>query len=286
MADDRYLEGAAEAARAEWGRPAIPPGPVTTLVYRVPEERRDELLAFLSEAFTTYERPGGLRMALFENSEAPGIFMEMIAYGSAAEAEADREREVQSDALRETLRRWRELVGGPVEVRNMAPITIEKRGEQVAIAAAGPAVIEQIWKRRWGLPMCSPGRQYQPADVEGLAVTGRDGEVLALVTWAVDGAEAELTSLDALQTGRGYGSRLMESAEARLAARGVKRVHHFLANDNTPALAFYQRHGYHLAKIHPGAIDEIRKIKTIIPPAGRDGIPLRDAWEVVKELGA
>ena len=48
-------------------RPAVPTGPIITLVYRVAPERRAELLAFLRDSFPLYERPGGIRMAMYES---------------------------------------------------------------------------------------------------------------------------------------------------------------------------------------------------------------------------
>jgi hypothetical protein len=55
-------------------------------------------------------------------------------------------------------------------------------------------------------------------------------------------------------------------------------------NDNVDALRFYQRRGFRLARVRPGAVDESRRVlKPEIPTVGAYGIPLRDELEL--EMG-
>jgi [ribosomal protein S18]-alanine N-acetyltransferase len=49
----------------------------------------------------------------------------------------------------------------------------------------------------------------------------------------------------------GVGSKLLETAEARLCAAHCRAVFLETAVDNRPALAFYKRHNYFLVKTHP-----------------------------------
>jgi hypothetical protein len=55
-------------------------------------------------------------------------------------------------------------------------------------------------------------------------------------------------------------------------------------NDNTRALRFYQRAGFHLTALRPGAVTAARKSKPEIPELGEDGIPIRDEIELTMEL--
>lgn len=126
-------------------------------------------------------------------------------------------------------------------------------------------------------------REYLPADVEGL-VWREAGAVLGLVTWCVDGEQAEIVSLDALEPGRRIGGRLMEAAEAELRRRGVRTLLVVTTNDNSRALSFYVRRGYRLVRLHMDAMDRVRALKPGVPLTGNDGIPLRDMWELRKEL--
>ena len=103
----------------------------------------------------------------------------------------------------------------------------------------GPAsqeFIARLWQEKWGLPNVSVRRQYMPMDVEGLAWRAADGNEIGLVTWAVDGDGAEIVSVQALESGRRIGSRLMDAAEEELRRRGVKTVHLVTTNDNHRAL--------------------------------------------------
>ena len=61
------------------GRPPVPLGPVITLTYRVAPKNRENLLHFLEENFPFYERPGGIRMALYESLDDPGLILELVA---------------------------------------------------------------------------------------------------------------------------------------------------------------------------------------------------------------
>jgi len=123
-----------------------------------------------------------------------------------------------------------------------------------------------------------------PTDVEGLAWRAGDGNEIGLVTWAVDGDRAEIVSAQALEPGRRIGSRLMDAAEEELRRRGVKTVHLVTTNDNHRALSFYLRRGYRLVRLHLGAMDRVRQAKPQVPLIGEDGIPLRDMWELERDL--
>ena len=55
-------------------------------------------------------------------------------------------------------------------------------------------------------------------------------------------------------------------------------------NDNVDALRFYQRRGFVLTELRPGAVDESRRMKPQIPLVGAYGIPIRDELVLVREL--
>ena len=145
--------------------------------------------------------------------------------------------------------------------------------------------IAQQWDEHWaGAPAVSADREYMPADVEGFVWRTPDGKNLGLVTWAVDGHEAEIVSLHALEPGRGVGTRLMDAAEDELRRRGVKTVRVVTTNDNPQALSFYVRRGYRMVRLHLDAMDRVRQLKPRVPLVGNDGISLRDMWELQREL--
>ena len=58
-------------------------------------------------------------------------------------------------------------------------------------------------------------------------------------------------------------------------------------NDNVDALRFYQRRGFRIAEIRPGAVDRSRaSVKPSIPLLGEYGIPLRDEIDLSRDLTA
>jgi Acetyltransferase (GNAT) family len=65
------------------------------------------------------------------------------------------------------------------------------------------------------------------------------------------------------------------------ASHDCRRLWVVTTNDNVDALRFYQRRGFRLAALRPGAVDESRRtLKPEIPAIGDQGIPLRDELEL------
>ena len=150
--------------------------------------------------------------------------------------------------------------------------------------AADAAFIEEQWRRLWGLPVISLDREYQPTDVEGLVCLDDRGAPQGLVTWHVEGDRAEIVTVDAFEQGRHVGGRLLNGAEEELRRRGVGQATIRTTNDNLRAIAFYVRHGYRIVAVHLDAMERVRQLKPEVPETGQDGLPLRDAIELAKEL--
>jgi len=145
--------------------------------------------------------------------------------------------------------------------------------------------IEADWREfTGGPPVIGVLREYATSDVEGILWRGPDSGRVGVVTWCVDGDQAEITSVHAEPAGGGTGTRLMDAAEEELRRRGVKRVVVATTNDNARALNFYIRRGYRLVRLHLDAMDRVRAAKPGVPAAGRDGVPLQDMWELEKIL--
>jgi ribosomal protein S18 acetylase RimI-like enzyme len=94
----------------------------------------------------------------------------------------------------------------------------------------------------------------------------------------------ELVTLDALQTGVGVGSRLLDAVAAAARGAGARRLIVMSTNDNLRALRLYQRAGFRLTELRPGAVDESRIVKPSIPVVGHDGIPIRDELDLMLDL--
>jgi GNAT superfamily N-acetyltransferase len=149
---------------------------------------------------------------------------------------------------------------------------------------ADTALIASMWAETWGTPVVSIDRTYTPGDVEGLAYRDEDGQVQGLITWSAQEARAEIVTVDARQTGRHIGGRLLSGAEEELERRGVKNVTIVTTNDNLRALTFYVRRGYRLMRVHLDAMHRVREVKPAVPKEGNEGIPLQDMLELEKRL--
>jgi len=69
---------------------------------------------------------------------------------------------------------------------------------------------------------------------------------------------------------------LIEAAVGAARHFGCREVRLTTTNDNVDALRFYQRRGFRLAELRPGAVDRSRQEKPQIPQTGDYGIPLHD----------
>ncbi len=144
-------------------------------------------------------------------------------------------------------------------------------------------VLEWI-AEQWHAPQVVVHDQvYQPHQLPGFAAR-RAGEPLALVTYTIDGKDCEIVTLDSRQPNRGLATALIEAVEKAARQAGCRRVWLVTTNDNRHALAFYQKRGFHISRVNPGAVDRARRIKPEIPLVGEDNIPLHDEIELEKIL--
>ena len=104
----------------------VPTGPIITLVYRVAPANRQRLMEFLTDAFDVYERPGGIRMGLYESVDDPGLLLELVAYVDDETYERDQERVENDPEMKKVLEAWRALVDGDIEVRRLKPVPVPR----------------------------------------------------------------------------------------------------------------------------------------------------------------
>jgi GNAT superfamily N-acetyltransferase len=119
-----------------------------------------------------------------------------------------------------------------------------------------------------------------------MLVAERDGRLVGVLTYVVRGAECEVLTLHADERRKGVGSALIAEVTGIARRAGCTRLWLITTNDNVDALRFYQRRGFRLAALHPGAVDIIRRrLKAEISEVGDHGIPIRDELELEQELG-
>jgi len=108
-----------------------------------------------------------------------------------------------------------------------------------------------------------------------------DGELAGVATYVVGDGECELLTLYAVTRFAGVGSALVAAVQGVARRAACTRLWVVTTNDNVDALRFYQRRGFRLARLRPGAVDKSRQtLKPEISALGAYGIPLRDELEL------
>ncbi len=146
--------------------------------------------------------------------------------------------------------------------------------------AADRGQIEALLVSSWGsTTVISRGVAHDAAALPAFVAT-REGGLVGLATYRIDGDACELVSLDTTKRHRGVGSALLAHVADHARAQGARRLWLITSNDNLDALRFYQRRGLRLVAVHRGAIDRARLLKASIPLTGTYGIPIHDELEL------
>ena len=128
----------------------------------------------------------------------------------------------------------------------------------------------------WGSQVVAVhGAALRPAELPGF-IAERSRRVVGLLTYQVLGDVLEIVTLNAIQRRTGIGTLLIDAAVDSARRFGCQQIRLTTTNDNVDALRFYQRRGFRLAELRPGAVDRARQRKPEIPRVGDYGIPLRD----------
>ena len=135
-------------------------------------------------------------------------------------------------------------------------------------------------REEWGDPIVVRGEVYRFAECRILIAGKMDG--LAAVSGR-DEPIAELVAINAFTRGRGVGTALLDAIVSELVGR-FHTLRLTTTNDNLDALRFYQRRGFRLIALRPGAVDQARERKPSIPAQGDYGIPIHDELDLVLQL--
>jgi GNAT superfamily N-acetyltransferase len=119
----------------------------------------------------------------------------------------------------------------------------------------------------------------RPAELPGF-IAERSRRIAGLLTYQVLGDTLEIVTLNAIHRHSGIGTLLIEASVTAARRYGCRQVQLTTTNDNIDALRFYQRRGFRLAELRPGAVDRSREIKPEIPRTGDYGIPLHDELDL------
>jgi GNAT superfamily N-acetyltransferase len=128
----------------------------------------------------------------------------------------------------------------------------------------------------WGSELVAVhGDVLRPAELPGF-IAERSRRVVGLLTYQLMGDLLEIVTLNAIERRAGIGTMLIDAAVGTARHFRCHEIRLTTTNDNVDALRFYQRRGFRLAELRPGAVDRSRQDKPQIPRAGDYGIPLHD----------
>ncbi|MHC5036044.1 MAG: GNAT family N-acetyltransferase [Planctomycetota bacterium] len=144
--------------------------------------------------------------------------------------------------------------------------------------------IRELIAERWGSErIVTRGTLHAPHELPGY-VAMASGKKAGLVTYRIEGEEAEIISLDSLKPGTGIGTALLKAVMDATRKKGATRLKLITTNDNANALRFYQKRGFTITALHPNALAFSRKLKPELPTIGIDNIPLRDEIELERPI--
>ena len=142
-----------------------------------------------------------------------------------------------------------------------------------------PWVLEMV-EREWHGPLIERGDEFLDARDLEADIAYQKGERVGLSTLLIASTFIEVVTLNSFRQGQGIGSALLKAAETTAKELGLEDVRLFTTNDNLHALAFYQKRGFRLWKIHRDTITRARIQKPEIPLIGRNGIEIADEIEL------
>jgi ribosomal protein S18 acetylase RimI-like enzyme len=145
--------------------------------------------------------------------------------------------------------------------------------------------VKEITVKEWGSDyVIVHGDIIHPAELPGYKII--DGEdLVGLITCVIRAQECEIVTLNSFREGEGIGETLVKSVETYALSQQCKTCMLVTTNDNLNALGFYQKRGYYISEVRPGAVDDSRKVKMSIPLVAENGIPIRDEITLIKQIG-
>ena len=140
--------------------------------------------------------------------------------------------------------------------------------------------LAELLTREWGSArIVTRGKVHNATELPALLAWLEESPA-GVITYRIAGDECEIVTLNSVIVGRGAASALLDAVRMAAEKAGCRRLWLITTNDNTDALEFYQKRGFHLKAVYPDAIEESRRLKPEIPLTGRNGIPIRDEMEL------
>lgn len=141
-------------------------------------------------------------------------------------------------------------------------------------------IISEFLLKEWGntVIVLREGEIFDLKDEAGFVIYDRD-KVIGLITYRISNNRCEILSLNSNIENQGIGTALIEKVKEYTKINNCSILHTITTNDNLRAIGFFQKRGFHLAKLYVNAMDIVRKVKPEVPVKGDNNIPLNDELE-------
>jgi GNAT superfamily N-acetyltransferase len=171
--------------------------------------------------------------------------------------------------------RWPETQVRPVAGLHNGGVT-EPEINIRPVSDADRPMLSWLVAELWGSELVAVhGNVLRPAELPGF-IAERSRRVVGLLTYQLVDDFLEIVTLNAIDRRAGIGTMLIEASVGAARRFRCREIRLTTTNDNVDALRFYQRRGFRLAELRPGAVDRSRLEKPQIPRVGDYGIPLHD----------
>ncbi|HUN12322.1 MAG TPA: GNAT family N-acetyltransferase [Rhabdaerophilum sp.] len=145
-------------------------------------------------------------------------------------------------------------------------------------------LLKALLSRRWGEDLMMFGRTWKRGEYQAIVARDEKGEVLGLATHALQKSTILALTIDNFSERRGIGKALLDHVAEIGRQQGGRALRVLTTNDNTPALRYFQKLGFRIVALYPGAVMIYRTVAPNLPEIGVDGIPVRDAIELEIDL--
>jgi ribosomal protein S18 acetylase RimI-like enzyme len=144
--------------------------------------------------------------------------------------------------------------------------------------------VKEFVKSHWGSEkIIVHNTIYFPNKIDGF-IAEYNFEKIGLITYHILRKNCEIITHNSIKENQGIGTRLVNLVIDKAKSKGCKKIRLITTNDNLKAISFYQRLGFQLFNVYPGAVEESRKLKPEIPLIGDNGLPIKDELEFILKL--
>ena len=140
--------------------------------------------------------------------------------------------------------------------------------------------VRETLLRRWASPLVAThGYLVDASKLDGY-IASESHRRLGLITYETFMNKIRITTIDNLVEIHGICRLLIDELYILAKSQEKSRLVVTITNDNTDALAFFQKMGFQISEVFLDSVKHSRSVKPSLPLIGNNGIPIRDEIEL------